>query len=63
MPEIDVDISSSAPYNDSVFIERLNICKSCEFFDERRFCSACGCFMPMKVREQGSECPHSKWNQ
>lgn len=61
MSETSIDISDSGSYNDSVSMARLNVCQSCEFFDERRFCSACGCFMPMKIRDQGSECPHNKW--
>lgn len=41
---------------------RLEICKSCEFFDkEKERCFKCGCFMKTKVHLEMSGCPVNKW--
>jgi hypothetical protein len=36
--------------------KRLSICNGCDFFDGER-CSECGCFMKIKARFHGFECP------
>jgi len=40
---------------------RLAICKSCEHYTSYGQCMQCGCYMPMKARFAGSECPIQKW--
>ena len=47
---------------EDVYINRMNICKGCEFFrqnDSR--CSKCGCFMEAKTRFVKTTCPIEKW--
>lgn len=42
--------------------ERLMICKECPSFREKdKRCIECGCFMLIKVKLKGVECPLSKW--
>lgn len=42
--------------------ERLEICKTCEFFRKgNQTCSKCGCFMTMKATLKQSTCPVGKW--
>jgi hypothetical protein len=41
---------------------RLDICKSCEFFDEGpQRCRKCGCFMAVKTYLKAEKCPIGKW--
>lgn len=42
--------------------KRLNICRSCEFFelsDER--CSKCGCYLKIKTYLKAEKCPVGRW--
>lgn len=41
--------------------QRYDICKGCENLTSLKFCSKCGCFMPLKVRFDGASCPAKKW--
>ena len=42
--------------------ERLTHCRSCEEFETLTSrCKQCGCFMPIKVKIPGQECPLKKW--
>lgn len=41
---------------------RIDICKSCEYFDKGR-CRICGCFMIAKCWLASEECPKQKWLQ
>ena len=41
--------------------ERLEICKTCEFFTSLQKCKKCGCFMPAKVILTNTKCPINKW--
>ena len=42
--------------------ERMEICKSCEFFQAYvKRCSQCGCFMEAKTMFPDSRCPLGKW--
>lgn len=41
---------------------RLNICKTCEFFDKNsERCSKCGCKMAIKTYLKAEKCPIGKW--
>jgi hypothetical protein len=42
---------------------RYAICLDCEEISKIRTCNKCGCFMPLKVRLSGAECPIGKWNK
>lgn len=43
--------------------ERFNICKQCEFYDEKRAeCTQCGCYLPVKTTDLGEYCPVDKWS-
>lgn len=42
--------------------ERLNVCKTCEFFNQvQQRCSKCGCFMAVKTYLKAEKCPIGKW--
>ena len=41
--------------------QRYEICKGCENLTSLKFCSKCGCFMPLKVRIESVSCPVQKW--
>jgi predicted Zn-ribbon and HTH transcriptional regulator len=50
-----------------IFDERLNLCKSCDEWDENGFsgtgkCKKCGCSTQAKLRMATSKCPIGKWN-
>jgi hypothetical protein len=41
---------------------RLNICKSCEFFNTiQQRCNKCGCYMAVKTYLKAEKCPIGKW--
>lgn len=47
---------------DEVATERINICYDCEIRHEpTNVCTACGCFLPAKVKLLKSVCPLEKW--
>lgn len=39
---------------------RLDICKACPK-KKLNICTGCGCFIPMKVKVNISDCPDGKW--
>lgn len=42
--------------------ERLEICRSCEFFNNRlQQCTKCGCFMKLKTKLDRAHCPIGHW--
>jgi hypothetical protein len=42
--------------------KRLNICKSCEFYDAgQERCSKCGCYLKVKTYLKAERCPVGKW--
>lgn len=44
--------------------ERLSICKTCSFYDEKQIrCTQCGCFLEAKVKVASQYCPVGKWRQ
>lgn len=41
---------------------RLEICKTCEFFNAtQQRCSKCGCYMAVKTYLKAESCPVGKW--
>ena len=47
---------------EEIINKRLNICKSCEFFNnENNRCSICGCYMTAKTKLNSSNCPKGLW--
>lgn len=47
---------------DEVIIKRNAICDACEAKNHlANVCTACGCFLPAKVRLAKSSCPMEKW--
>lgn len=43
-------------------LANLDICKSCtHFFQPTRQCSICLCYMPLKTKLKGFECPIWLW--
>ena len=44
------------------YLERLNICVSCEKFLSGSTCGACGCVMQVRARLADGRCPDKKWN-
>lgn len=48
--------------DDETIIARTSICCECEVRAElTNICTACGCFIPAKVRLTKSTCPMEKW--
>jgi len=45
-----------------VVLERTEICRDCEFFnDANSECNQCGCFIPWKTELATEGCPIGKW--
>jgi hypothetical protein len=40
---------------------RRNVCSVCEARSALNVCTACGCFLPAKIRVEKSECPMDLW--
>lgn len=41
---------------------RMKICSECPLYDAAQgICTDCGCYMPLKTRMQGAECPKNFW--
>lgn len=49
--------------SDSTVDERLAICNDCEVQNALKICTACGCFIPAKVKLAESECPMELWSK
>lgn len=50
--------------NQNIIDQRLDICKSCpEFISSTSQCKKCGCFMNLKTKLAGAECPLGKWHR
>jgi hypothetical protein len=48
--------------SDEVYEERLNVCRTCEWYDEsQNRCRHCGCFLREKARYSIDSCPIKKW--
>lgn len=48
--------------NDETIISRLAICDGCEVQNKAvKICTACGCFIPAKIRLQEASCPMELW--
>ena len=44
--------------------ERFAICQDCDhLFKPTATCKKCGCFMKVKVKLRGSECPIGLWSK
>ena len=49
--------------SDQVYKKRVNICKSCDKFDElENRCMECGCYVPAKAKIILDSCPLQKWD-
>lgn len=49
--------------SDEVYAERINICKSCDRYDEsENRCRECGCFLAAKAKIILQGCPLNKWS-
>ncbi len=51
--------------SDTVKQERMDICKSCPFFNQtdpkNPTCNKCGCFLEIKTGWASEKCPENKW--
>lgn len=48
--------------SDEIYEERLNICKSCEWYDPEPIrCKQCGCWLEHKARMGLDSCPIGSW--
>lgn len=55
-------LSGSPRISEEQAIERMNICKQCEFFVQNsQRCRKCGCFLQAKVLFRSQSCPIGKW--
>ena len=44
------------------YINRLSICKDCEYFNDKKWsCKKCGCFLDKKAKMNTEKCPDDKW--
>lgn len=45
--------------------QRVDICKTCEYFDKIVFgsCKVCGCLVKLKAHLAGASCPVDKWDK
>lgn len=43
------------------FLDRIEICKECDYFTPQERCILCGCFMNIKARLKRRKCPEGKW--
>ena len=44
------------------YIDRLTICKSCNYFDNEKWtCKICGCYLDKKAKMSTENCPENKW--
>lgn len=60
--EIPIDPSLAA--EETVYNNRINICKTCEALKEKVLCAHCGCFVLFRARAGKNYCPHpngDKW--
>lgn len=56
---VGIDGDMDAP---NYAVKRWNICVDCDrLIRLTRQCKECGCFMKIKVRLRGAECPLGKW--
>jgi len=58
--------SGSLMVSEEIKTQRLEICKSCEWYDdnnEHSKCKKCGCFVLPKVAFAIDSCPENKWGQ
>jgi hypothetical protein len=44
-----------------IILERINICRGCEFLKKHTRCEKCGCFMKIKTKLTAAKCPIGKW--
>jgi hypothetical protein len=50
--------------SDEVFKARMQACKACpKFLKATEQCGECGCFLAVKGRLAGMECPLDKWSK
>ena len=50
--------------NNDVYVERINICKSCpKYLELTNECAECGCYIPMKAKIILDSCPLGKWKE
>ena len=48
--------------SDTVYEQRLEVCKGCEYYDvEQNRCKHCGCWLKYKARFSAGQCPVGKW--
>jgi hypothetical protein len=48
--------------SDTVYEQRLGVCKGCEYYDvEQNRCKHCGCWLKYKARFSAGQCPIGKW--
>ena len=58
--------SGALMVSDEIKAQRLEICKSCEWYDdnnEQSKCKKCGCFVIPKVSFALDSCPVKKWTE
>jgi len=58
--------SGALMVSEEIKAQRLEICKSCEWYDdsnEQSRCKKCGCFVIPKVSFALDSCPENKWEQ
>ena len=69
LAEFSFELVKKAMMGESLFVsekvqeERMEICKSCEFFDPKETrCVKCGCWLEQKTKFALDACPIQKWS-
>lgn len=60
--KISIDGIESLLVTTEIYNQRIEICKSCPKFDEKKIkCTECGCYLPVKAKVLFDDCPLDKW--
>jgi len=46
---------------ESLYMERLEVCRSCKFLGTDATCAACGCYVEFRAILARGKCPKSYW--
>ena len=54
-------LASDVVANEELHKQRYDICSNCDKLSSIKFCSECGCYMPVKTKFKIFKCPLNKW--
>lgn len=69
LADFSFDLIKKALRSEALFVspkvqeERMSVCRSCEFYDEKEIrCTQCGCWLEAKTKFSLDSCPLQKWD-